>query len=500
MKNFFWFVTMLLLFCQAVHFSATEVESTLITNVQIVDGTGAVPFIGAVRIQGNRILEVGDLQPKAGERTVDGGGKVLAPGFIDTHSHHNRGMFEKRGMEEVVSQGVTTIVIGQDGGAYYPLRDFWKQLDSIPIAVNVASYAGHNTIRRKIMSVATQAASKEEIVKMQKALRQELKAGALGLSTGLEYDPGIYSNRAEILQLASVLAEQKRRYISHIRSEDVQLWQAIEEIINIGKTYKIPVQISHTKIAMVSQWGKADSLLQLLDTARAQGVDITADIYPYEFWQSTMTVLFPKRDFTDLAAAKFALSELTTPEGMVIADYAIDKSIVGKTLAEVAKARNQAPEVVYLDLVQKIVKADADESIICTSMNPADIAKIMTWKWTNICSDGALNPSHPRGAGSFTKILRKYVREEKHLTLAEAIHKMTGLAAQNMGFKNRGLIKPGYFADLVLFDPETVTDHATIEQPGALSTGILKVWTNGQEVWNGRKTTGKFSGKAIKAE
>jgi N-acyl-D-amino-acid deacylase len=257
MKNVLTLLSIFLLACQAVSVST----SILITNVLILDGTGKTAFAGAVRIQGNKIVEVGNLKPKTGEKVLDGAGKMLSPGFIDTHSHHNRGMFEKRGMDEVVSQGVTTIVVGQDGGSYYPLRDFWKQLDSIPIAVNVASYAGHNTIRRKIMSVATRPAEQEDIDKMKKALRQELKAGALGLSTGLEYDPGIYSNRDEILQLASVVAAEKRRYISHIRSEDVQLWQAIDEIINIGKTYKIPVEISHMKIAIVSQWGKADSLL-----------------------------------------------------------------------------------------------------------------------------------------------------------------------------------------------------------------------------------------------
>lgn len=496
MKNFFILLSILLLACQAVSIS----DAILITNVSIVDGTGKPAFAGSVRIQGNKIVAVGDLQPKAGEKVVNGNGKVLAPGFIDTHSHHNRGMFEKRGMDEVVSQGVTSIVIGQDGGSYYPLRDFWKQLDSIPIAVNVASYAGHNTIRRKIMSVATRLATQEDIDKMKKALRQELKEGALGLSTGLEYDPGIYSNRDEVLQLASVVAEEKRRYMSHIRSEDVQLWDAIDEIINIGKTYKIPVEISHMKIAIVSQWGKADSLLQILDAARAAGINITADVYPYEFWQSTMTVLFPKRDFTDLEAAKFALTELTTPEGMIIADYSIDKSIVGKTLAEVAKMRKQPAAEVYIDLVQKSVKADADESIICTSMNSEDLAKLLSWKWSAICSDGGLNPTHPRGAGSFTKILRKYVREEKRLTLEEAIRKMTDLAAQNLGFKNRGRIEPGYYADLVLLDPATVTDRATIQEPGALSEGILKVWVGGQEVWNGNKVTGKYPGKGIKVE
>ena len=193
-------------------------------------------------------------------------------------------------------------------------------------------------------------------------------------------------------------------------------------------------------------------------------------------------MLFPERNFEDLDAARFALTELTTPEGMLIADYDADKTVAGKTLAQVAAERHEAPEVVYLDLVKKALDEQADESVICTSMNPTDIAKIIAWKWSNICSDGSLNGTHPRGAGSFAKILRQYVREEKILTLPEAIHKMTALA------------------DLVLFDAETIADHATIENPGALATGVLKVWVNGKQVWEKDKTTGNFAGREIKAE
>ncbi len=484
-------------------------RTTLITNVQIADGSGGELYAGAVRIQNDKILEIGKLKPKKRETILDGGGKVLAPGFMDTHSHHDRRMFDKRDMPEVVSQGVTTIVVGQDGGSYYPLRELWTKLDSMPVAVNVASYAGHNTIRRMAMGDAPRQATPFEITKMQNMLREELKAGAIGLSTGLEYDPGIYSTREEVLELAKVLGETNwnipfqssgRRYISHIRSEDRHFWESIDEIIQIGKICHIPVQVSHMKIAIVSQWGKADSLLQVLEQARREGVNITADVYPYEYWQSTMTVLFPERNFEDLDAARFALTELTTPEGMLIADYDADKTVAGKTLAQVAAERHEAPEVVYLDLVKKALDEQADESVICTSMNPTDIAKIIAWKWSNICSDGSLNGTHPRGAGSFAKILRQYVREEKILTLPEAIHKMTALAAENMGFKDRGRIQPGYFADLVLFDPETIADHATIENPGALATGVLKVWVNGKQVWEKDKTTGNFAGREIKAE
>lgn len=485
---------------QGVNEILDRYRTTLITNVQIADGSGGKLYAGSVRIQGDKILEVGNLKAQKGEPIVDGAGKVLAPGFIDTHSHHDRLMFEKRDMPEVVSQGVTTIVVGQDGGSHYPLRELWSKLDTLPVAVNVASYVGHNTLRSNAIENPARAATPAEIAKMQDMLREELKTGAVGLSTGLEYDPGIYSTPEEVLDLAKIVKEQNKRYISHIRSEDRHFWKAIDEVIHIGKTYQIPVQVSHMKIAIVSQWGKADSLLQLLDNARKEGINITADVYPYEYWQSTMTVLFPDRNFDDLNAAKFALTELTTPQGMLIADYDADKTVAGKTLAQLAAERQQAPEVVYLDLIKQSIEKNADESVICTSMDPEDIAKIISWQWSNICSDGSLNGTHPRGAGSFPKILRKYVREDKQLSLTEAIRKMTSLAAENMGFKNRGRIQPGYFADLVLFDPQTITDHATIEHPSALATGVLKTWVNGKLVWNNGETSGHYAGKGVKAE
>lgn len=470
-----------------------------IRDVEIADGSGKPRYPGAVRIQGDKVLEVGaDVVPKPGDRVVSGKGKVLAPGFIDTHSHHDRAMFEKRHVPELLSQGITTIVVGQDGDSYYPLKEFWSILDSTPVAVNVATYVGHNTLRRKAMGNFTRRASETEISRMRTMLQDELNAGAIGLSTGLEYDPGIYSSRDEVLSLASVVRDNQARYMSHIRSEDRYLTEAIEEILHIGKKMKIPVQISHLKLAIVSQWGKADSLLQVLDKARKRGIEVTADVYPYEYWQSTMTVLFPNRDFDNPEAAHFALTQLTTPEGMFIARYEPDSSVAGKTLAQVAAERSESPETVYMGLIKKVLETQGDESVICTSMDSLDVGKLLAWPWTNICTDGTLNGTHPRGAGSFTKVLRLYQREKKLFSLEEAIRKMTALAASNVGFSGRGMLRPGYFADLVLLDPENVVDHATMETPRALSEGVLKVWVNGQEVWSHNQSTGLYPGVSIK--
>lgn len=471
----------------------------IIRNAQIVDGSGSPSFIGDVGFNADTIAAVGDLSKAVSQKEIDGSGFVLAPGFIDTHSHHDRGMFEKRDMLALTSQGVTTMIVGQDGGSQFPLTRLTHQLDSTPVSINVGSYTGHNTIRRMVLGEKYQReATQEEVVQMEEMLERDLKLGSLGLSTGLEYDPGIYSNRSEVLALANVLAEHKGRYISHMRSEDRYFWEALEEIINIGKQSGVPVQISHAKLAMKSLWGQSDKVIHILDSARNAGIDITADIYPYPYWQSTMTVLFPERNFKDKAAANYALSELTTPEGVLIGDYSPIPEYVGKTLAEVASIRKTDPAQTLMDLIAIVEKQQGDESIIATSMTEEDIKRIIQWPYTNICSDGTTEGLHPRGHGSFTKILRHYVNEEQSLSLEEAIHKMTQQAATNLNLKKIGEIKPGYYADLVLFDPVTVADHATSDHPHALSTGIIKVIVNGIEVLNENGPTQQFSGRTIR--
>ncbi len=480
--------------------ATSAAASLLIDNVQVVDGTGATAYAGAVRIADGRIVEVGAaLEPKDGEEVRDGGGLVLAPGFIDTHSHHDRGLERKPGADEVVSQGITTIVVGQDGGSRLPLTALWEQVEANPVAVNVASYTGHNTIRRQVLGEDYKRVSTpEEVARMRELLEADMEAGSIGLSTGLGYDPGIYSDPTEVVDLAKAVAPYGGRYISHLRSESLTLWEAVDELVEIGRQAKIPVQLSHAKLAMVSQWGQANRMIEKLETARAQGIDATLDVYPYEYWQSTMTVVLPERDFNDLEAARFVLANTIKPEGVLFGRYEADPSIVGKTLAEVAAERNRDPAELYLELIRRAIAEDKRESIIGTSMATEDIATLMQWQHANICSDGEIEGPHPRGAGSFTRVLGKYVREDKVLPLEAALHRMSGLAADHMGFTDRGYLKPGLAADLVLFDPATVTDHATTKDPGALSTGIAAVWVNGKLVWDGGQTTGELPGQPLK--
>ncbi|HCM77259.1 MAG TPA: aminoacylase [Cytophagales bacterium] len=471
----------------------------IIRNALVVDGSGAVGYQADVGINADTIAIIGDLSKAVSTHVIDASGLVLAPGFIDTHSHHDRGMFDNADMIALTSQGVTTMIVGQDGGSHVPLSNFLNQLDSMPVAINVGSYTGHNSLRRIVLGEKYQRQStQEEVDQMIALLKKDLETGSLGLSTGLEYDPGIYSNKEEVVELAKTLVPYKGRYISHMRSEDRYFWKALQEIINIGKQTGVPVQISHAKLAMKSLWGQSEKMIKLLDSARAQGIEITADIYPYPYWQSTMTVLFPARDFNDRKSAAFALSELTTPEGVLIGDFSPQKEYIGKTLAEVAALRNADPVQTLMDLIAMVEREDGDESIIATSMTEEDIKRIMRWPYTNICSDGTSEGLHPRGHGSFTKILRQYVREEKLLTLEEAVHKMTKQAADNLNLKKVGEIKQGYFADLVLFDSERISDLATSDQPHALSTGISRVMVSGKEVYWDGKATHEYPGRTIR--
>ena len=482
-----------------LHFNRVDAAPTLIINASIVDGSGAPARRGAVRIAGDRIVAVGALQPAAGERIVDAGGLTLAPGFIDTHSHHDRELFEQREALAAVSQGVTTIVVGQDGSNTWPVKDFFDRLQETPAAINVASYVGHNTIRATVMGDNfKRRATPAEIEHMRFFVAEGMRAGALGLSSGLEYDPGIYSSSEELIELAKEAGKFGGRYISHIRSEDRWEWQALDEIVRIGREARIPVQVSHMKLGMIDWWGQSRRFLDVLERARREGVEITGDVYPYESWHSDLGVLFPKRDFTNRKTAEYALAHVAPADGLIITSYSPEPELVGLSIAQIAERKGMQPADTLMDLIARSRAPGSRESVMGRGMSPDDVAALIAWPEANICSDGSLASRHPRGAGAFTKILRVYVREQKLLSLEEAIHKMSGLAAAHMGFTDRGLIKPGNFADLVLLDPAQVADRSTITEPGAISTGISKVWVNGVVVVNEGEATGAHPGQVVR--
>lgn len=476
----------------------------LIRNVTIVDGTGAPGRAGDVRIADGAITGIGDLDVADTDTLFDGRGLVLAPGFIDTHSHAERDLLDQPEALPAVSQGITTVVVGQDGGSELPLADFFADVENTPLAVNIASYAGHNTIRARVLGKDYRRhATAGEIDAMKALLEQELASGALGLSSGLEYEPGIWSEPSEVLALAKVAAARGGRYISHVRSEDRWFEQALDEIIDIGRITGMPVQVSHIKLAMKRLWGQTPRIIAKLDAARAEGVNISADIYPYEYWQSNLMVLLPERDYTDRAAIEEALDQIAPPDGLWMTQFDPQPEYVGKTLTEIARLRDTDPVTAFTYLAEASEQmetrtGEGADAIIGTSMREDDIRELLLWPETNICTDGAFEDLHPRARGAFPRILGRYVREQQLLSLEEAVHRMTGLAAEHMGFENRGVIREGMLADLVLFDADTIVDRATPQSPGLLSIGIEAVWVAGELVYEEGRATGALPGKIIR--
>ena len=496
----------LTLFILGLNTAVLAQPATIITNIQLVDGTGKPAFKASVKIIGNKIVAIGDLKPNKTDQIIDGNGKILAPGFIDSHSHHFGDLNKNRAGLSTSSQGITTIVIGQDGNGY-PMDSLTKWMQANPVVSNVASYTGQSSLREIAMGENDlyRKATDAEINQMKLVLASELEKGSFGLSTGLEYESAFYSSKQEVLDLAKVTAEHKGLYTSHIRSEDLHMDEAIEEIIEIGRQTKMPVQVSHIKIANKLNWGTANLILKKLDEARKAGINISADIYPYTFWNSTLRVLFPGKDFDNLASAEMATKQLFDPNESYLMQYAPIPSYKGKSVTEIGIERNESPAQALMSLIkmaEDFNKANPNytgsvEAIAGKAMSEEDVKVFMAWPEAIICSDGNAG-GHPRGYGAFTRVLGKYVREEKIMPLETAIYKMTGQSADFFGFKNRGLIAVGNFADLVLLDPATVIDQANIKNSKALSTGIDMVWVNGTLVYQAQKSTGKQPGVLIK--
>lgn len=479
----------------------------LIRGARVVDGTGAPARAASVRVAGDRIVAIGlDLVPVATEEVVEAHGLVLAPGFIDTHSHYVGSFgisddYLPKLPEALagVSQGITTSIVGVDGRSSLPLGLDFAGLERVRTAINVASFVGHGSIRLRVLGGDfRRAATPREVAAMRTMVAKAMDEGALGLSTGLEYNPGIYSTHAEVLELAAESARRGGRYITHIRSEDRELWPALDEAIEVGRRTRQPVIVSHMKLGMRGLWGQADRYIATLEQARAAGVDVTGDVYPYDFWQSTLTVLFPERNYSDREAAAFALENVVPADGIRFTHYARDPTLVGRTLAEIAGSRGQAPADALLALIVDDPTPEKFELSTMRGMSAADVDRLLLWPFANVCSDGALRDGHPRARGAFTKVLRDYVRERRLLSLEEAVRKMTSLAADRMGLSSRGRIAVGNYADLVLFDPDTVADRSTIEHPEALSIGIDTAWVNGIPVFFRGNATGARPGRVLR--
>lgn len=483
-----------------------QAADLLIRHARIVDGTGRAAYTGDVRVRGNQITAVAKrLKPEPGEVVRDARGLVLAPGFIDMHSHADGGLLEDLNAATQTRQGITTIVVGQDGYHTYPLADWFGKLDATPPALNVASMVGHATVRGKIMGLGLfRASTAEEQERMKAVLTSELQAGAFGMSTGLEYEDAHFSTTEEVVELSKVAASRGGFYISHVRDEADKVFDSYDEVLRIGREARLPVQITHIKLGSVGTWHLAAKRMPAyFEQAAREGIDLRADVYPYTYWHSTIRVLIPDRQFFNPEKVAAGLAAVGGGSTIRLTHYTPDPKLGGKTLAEIAAIWGVTEVDAYMRLVKETmaeVTSDVDmESIIGTTMSEDDVRWFVAHPKIMFCSDGALHGSHPRGAGTFPRILGHYVREQKVLTLELAIHKMTGLPASSLGLKDRGRIAPGMIADLVLFDPKTVIDNSTVQNPQAPPTGIVAVMNAGDWVMEGNTPTGKRPGKVLRA-
>ena len=478
--------------------------STLVINAAVIDGTGAPVRRASVRVTDDRIREIGDLQPKRGETVIDARNHVVAPGFIDCHSHLD--VTTKPEANAAISQGVTTIIVGPDGFSKSPLSPYFREVAAHPPAVNLGSFSGHNTLRAQAMPRQDnhRPANAAEITAMQRALAADMSAGAIGLSSGLAYETGLFSSTDEVVALNQTAARRGGLYSSHMRNEDDEVESAVRELIDIGTRTGGPVHVSHIKISTKRLWGVAPRIIAQLEAARAAGVDVSADVYPYTAWNTTMRILFPNTNFADPSGPAAIFRDVVPADKIVFEAYAPNPALVGRNIADIANERGVDPATLYVGLMQDLLAYQAAhpdqhelEGIIGFGMDERDVEHFMAWPNTSICSDGA-DGGHPRGYGTFARVLGVYVRERGVLGLEDAIRKMTQLNATQLGIADRGVLRRGAFADIVIFDPATVVDRATMQEPTLTAIGFDLVMVNGQIVYRDGVRTEARPGRIVK--
>jgi N-acyl-D-amino-acid deacylase len=478
--------------------SQRKPDSLLIINAQLADGTGSPLRKASVRIARGKIVGIGELESVKDETTLDAKGLVLAPGFIDIHNHSEEGLQSDPMAETQIAQGITTLIVGADGDSPWPIIGFLRALQQNPASVNVGAFAGHATIRERVMGADfKRVATPEEVSMMQQFVSQAMNQQAVGLSSGLEYEVGSYSATDELVTMADTAAKAGGIYMTHIRDEADKAFEALAEEIAIGERAHIPIEHSHIKLGTVGVQGKAAAYIKVIEDARKRGVDFLADCYPYDAWHSNLKVVVPDKQYENPKSVGEALATYGGGSHLTITEFSPNKSYVGKTLADLAKANKISEVQMYIRLVREGDAAHTEASIIGQSMIESDVKAFYQQPWVMVASDGGINAAHPRGAGTFPRVLGVFVREKHWLTLPEAIRKMTSLPAQRLGWKDRGVIREGAYADLVLFNPDTVVDRSTYANPMALPTGIEKVFVNGALVWDSGKATGARPGVVL---
>ena len=455
-----------------------------IAGGDVADGTGAPLRRANVRIAGGRIVDVGpEVKPAPGDAVVDAKGLVVAPGFIDIHNHSAEGIAAEPAAASQVAQGITTVVLGPDGSSPWPIGDYLAERRRMPAAVNVAVMVGHATVRRLVMGDDYKRPARgDEISRMAALVEQGMREGAVGLSSGLEYEVGGYAETRELVELAKTAARFRGIYMSHIRDEADKSFEALREAITIGEQAHIPVQISHIKLGTVNVWRKAAEVVALIEQAHKRGVDVTADCYPYNAWSSTMAVLVPDKRYHYPPSVERALADVGGAANVLIVRHAAHQEYEFKTLDAIARDRGVTPVEQFIQIMK-----DGGAGVVCTSMVDDDIRTFYRQPWVMVGSDGGIGVRHPRGAGTFPKVLGRYVRERQWLSLPEAIRKMTSAPAARLHLEDRGRISRTMVADLVLFDPNTISDRSTFSEPALLPSGVEKAFVAGELVWDGGK-------------
>jgi len=495
----------------------------LIRNGRIYDGTGNGWIIGDVAVRAGRIEAVGRLPADYPAETVlDARGLAVAPGFIDVHTHIEDDELRQPTADNFIYDGVTTVITGNCGSSRLDLRRYFQVIDSARISVNVASLVGHGNVRKAVMGRARRAPSEAELQRMEALVDSAMRAGAVGLSSGLIYVPGTYARTPELVRLARVAARHGGLYATHMRNEGDSVAFALEEALRVGREAALPVQISHLKLSGPQNWGRTAGLLERLETARRVGQEVTIDQYPYTASSTSLSTLLPddvQADGRDSLRARLARPavrravenslvqrlhrrKLKHFSYAVVASFPPDTSYNGLSIEAINRRRGRphtarAEAGTVLDLVLQ-----HDAGMVFHGMSETDVQSIMRYPQNMVASDASIRVwkegvPHPRGYGSNARVLGRYVRELRLITLEEAIRRMTSLPAHTFGLTDRGLLSPGLAADIVVFNPATVQDRSTFEQPHQYSVGMQYVLVNGRLTVRDGRHTGARDGRVL---
>jgi N-acyl-D-amino-acid deacylase len=492
----------------------------LILNGKIIDGTGNSWYYADIAVKDGKIISINKNNTAAANKIIDAKGLIVAPGFIDVHTHIEGDELKTPTADNFIYDGVTTVVAGNCGASNLDIGKYLRWVDSLQLSVNVATLVGHNDVRKTVMGRANRDATEAELVAMEALVEKAMQEGAVGLSTGLIYIPGTYTKTPEIIRLAKVAARYNGIYASHMRDEGDSVTQAIEEALAIGRGANIPVQISHFKVGGQQNWGRSKQTLAMVMAARKEGLEVTIDQYPYTASSTSLSTLLPDdllADGQDSIAARLGRPEvqklvadhimkrlkvrkLKHLSYAVVANYKADTTLNGKSIEAInlLKGRKHKAKEEAKTVIDMMLQGGA--GMVFHGMSEKDVQQIMQYPFNMFASDASIRTfgvgvPHPRGYGTNARVLGKYVREEKVISLEEAIRRMTSLPAQKFQLKNIGLLKEGMNADVVIFDENEVADKSSFEKPHQYSQGFKFVLVNGKLVVDNGKHNGVRSGK-----